>query len=137
MNNYVLILIAFPIAIILALLFMLLIRLTAGCFIYLLILISIAALVGFGAYLLLTPATGLDSTSAVFQNQTAKIIIAVCCFLLALVIIVMMCCFRKRISLASSIVKISAKFVASNCGIIIIPVLLFVVMVAFIALWIL
>jgi hypothetical protein len=34
-------------------------------------------------------------------------------------------------------VKVSANFVSSNCGVIILPLLLFVVMILFIALWIL
>lgn len=56
---------------------------------------------------------------------------------MAALIILMACCFRKRLSLASSIVKVTANFVSSNCGIILLPLLLFVIMVLFIALWIL
>ena len=55
MQNYLLIVIALPIAIILALIVMLFVRFTAGCFIYILILASISALVGFGAYILTQP----------------------------------------------------------------------------------
>jgi hypothetical protein len=134
MENVSLIALALPIAIILALVFMVFIRLTAGCFIYLLIILSVGALIAFGAYLLLQPAGGIDSVAL---DPTTKIIVAVACFLVALLIIVMMFCFRKRIALASSIVKVSAKFVAGNCGIVLVPVVLFIVMVLFIALWIL
>lgn len=49
----------------------------------------------------------------------------------------MTCCLRKRLALASSIVKVSANFVSSNCGIIFLPLVLFVIMVLFIALWVL
>lgn len=55
MDNYVLIILAFPISIILALIIMLFIRLTASCFIYLLIVVTFGVLVCFGVYLLLMP----------------------------------------------------------------------------------
>jgi len=51
MDNYVLILISFPIAIILALVIMIIIRFLASCFIQLLIFVTIAALIGIGAYI--------------------------------------------------------------------------------------
>ena len=47
------------------------------------------------------------------------------------------CCFRKRIKLASIVVKVSAKFVNENCGILFLPLILFVIMVIFLVLWIL
>jgi choline transporter-like protein 2/4/5 len=137
MQNYTLILLALPIAIILSLVFMLFIRLTAGCFIYLLIILSVATLVAFGVYILTQNTNPDDGSISVFDSPTGKVVVAVICFILAILIIVMMFCFRKRINLASSIVKVSARFVASNCGIVLIPILLFIVMVAFLAVWIL
>jgi hypothetical protein len=110
LKNYSLIIIAIPIAIVIAVIFMLLIRLVAGIFIYLLIFACIAALVAVGTYLIISPTT--SSGSAQGGLSTTNIIIAVVCYLLAFLIILILCCFRSRISLASSIVKVAAKFVA-------------------------
>jgi hypothetical protein len=139
MENYMLIVLALPIAIILALIVMIIVRFTAGCFIYLLIFITLAALIGFGAYILTQPLTAGGSQGAIslLEDPTAKTILAVICFVIAALMILFFCCFRKRIELASSIVKVSAVFVAGNCGIVLVPVILFVVMVAFLTLWIL
>lgn len=139
MQNYLLILIAMPIAIILALIVMLFVSLTAGCFVYIMILFSIGSLGGFGVYLLTQPVdpTGTVGSFSIIQNPTAKIILAVICLLLAVLIVVFFCCFRKKIGLASSIVKISAVFVAGNCGVVFLPFFMFLVMVAFLTVWIL
>lgn len=88
---------------------MLIIRCTANIFIYLLIFISISALVAVGIYLLAVPSTAAATSSAPTTNT---IIAAVCCFAFALLILVAVCCVRKRLSLASSIIKVAAKFVS-------------------------
>lgn len=138
MDNYVIIILAFPIAILLSLIIMVFIRLTASCFIYLLIVATIGVLLAFGVYLILMPSLAQGQTSEpLISNDTTRILIAIGVFILAILIIVMVCCVRKRLALASSIVKVSANFVSSNCGIVFLPLLLFVVMVLFIALWIL
>ena len=136
MENYVLIILSLPIAIVLALIIMLFVRLTASCFIYLLIIATVGVLIAFGVYLILGTKVAPDS-QPIFASDTTRILVAVGVFVLALLIIIMVCCFRKRLSLASSIVKVSANFVSSNCFIVILPILLFLVMILFIALWIL
>jgi hypothetical protein len=139
MENYLIIILAFPIAIIISLVIMLFIRLTASCFIYLLIFATIASLLAFGVYLFIMPSLTKDSAIShpVIADNTTRILIAVGVIILAILVTIMVCCVRKRLSLASSIIKVSANFVSSNCGIVFLPLLLFVVMVIFIALWIL
>jgi hypothetical protein len=88
------------------------VRIFGGCFVYLLVFLTIAALVGFGAYVLTADATGAAGSISILQDKTAKTILAVVCFVLAGLILLMFICFRKRIALAASIVKVSAKFVA-------------------------
>ena len=136
MENYVLIILSLPIAIVLALIIMLFVRLTASCFIYLLIVATVGVLLAFGVYLILGNKVSPDS-QPIFASDTTRILVAVGVFLLAILIIIMVCCFRKRLSLASSIVKVSANFVSSNCFIVLLPILLFFVMIIFISLWIL
>ena len=132
MDNYELVIFAFPIAIVLSLIIMLLVRFTAGCFIYLLIGLTLVGLVGLGIFLIVSDTAATYTT----DNKTARIIFAVVCFVLALIILIMVCCFRKRISLASSIIKVSSRFVTENCLIIILPLVLFVIMICFMVLWI-
>ena len=133
LNNYSLILISIPIAIVLALLFMLLIRFCAGFFIYVLIGLALFALIGFGVYLLVAPTNPVTGSNT---GTAGSIVAAVICFIFAVLIIVLVCCFRKRISLATSIVKVAANFVSSNCGIIFLPVILFIITIAFLVLWV-
>lgn len=134
MQNWPLLLFSIPIAIILALIFMLLIRCCAGCFIYILIFMAIGALVGFGIYLLITPSNAVSGTAA---GATGSIIVAVLCFLFAFLILLLLCCFRKRIALATSIVKVAAKFISEHCLIVMLPVFLFIVTLFFLVLWVL
>lgn len=132
MENYTLILLAIPIAIILALVLMVLIRLLASCFIYILILVTVGALVALGAYLL-----SVKPEEIPFGTNTSRIVYAVICFVLAFLIFLLMCCFRSRLQLASKIVEVAAVFVAGNCGIVLVPFIMFIVTILFIALWIL
>jgi lipoprotein signal peptidase len=62
LNNYSLILLGIPIAIIVAVIVMLIIRCTASFFIYMLILLAVGALSAAGVYLLLAPASTSPST---------------------------------------------------------------------------
>ena len=112
---------------------MLLLRCFAGCFIYLLIGVTLTGLIALGIFLL-TSETAKHYTT---ENKTGRILIAAVCFIIALIILIMVCCFRKRISLASSIVKVASKFVAEKCLIVLLPLLLFFVMICFIVLWVL
>jgi hypothetical protein len=104
-DNYVLIILALPIAILISLIIMVFIRFTASCFIYLLIITIFAVLVAFGVYLIMMPSLqeSTAGTPLIADNAT-RIILAVVFLLLAVLIVVMVCCFRKRLSLASSIV---------------------------------
>lgn len=101
LKNYTLILIALPIAIIVAVFFMLIIRCMAKLFIYLLIATSIFALVLLGAYLLATA-----------DNNKGTMIIGSLCLVLSVVCLVVFCCLRRRLELATIIVKVAAKFVS-------------------------
>lgn len=134
MSNWSLVLISVPIAILLAFIFMLLIRCCATAFIYILIFLAIAALVGTGIYLLLSPTNPVTGNPS---GTAGTIIAAVICFVLAFIIVLIICCFKRRISLATSIVKVAANFVSKHCLIVLLPVVLFLVMVLFLAVWIL
>lgn len=138
MQNYSLILISLPIAILLALVFMVLIRCLAGCFIYILIFVAIAALIAFGTFILIgNPLhTGYGAISLV-EDPKWKIIVAAVCYLLAAIIFVVFCCFRSKLGLAAKIVEVAAVFVGQNCGIVLVPFILFIVTILFVALWIL
>lgn len=139
-KSYTLILIAIPIAIILSIIFMLVIRFTAGCFVYILIFFAIGALVAIGLYLVLAPVSSTGASNGyvtLLSNRPVCIIIAVLCFILAAAILVMVCCFKKRISLAASIIKVAARFVDENLGVLCLPIILFAVMILFLTLWIL
>lgn len=68
MQNYTLILLAFPIAILLSLIVLVLVRCLAGCFVYILVLLTVGALAGLGIYLLTqtsSTGTGLPSVSII------------------------------------------------------------------------
>jgi hypothetical protein len=110
---------------------MLIMRLTAGFFVYILLIASIVSLLGFGMYLLATPAD-----SYIAQSRYLSIIIGVVCIVLGIAIALMFICFRKRIELASSIVKVSTRFVTENCLVMLLQAILFVMMIAFAILWI-
>lgn len=116
---------------------MLIVRCTAGCFVYILIFICVGALVIFGIYIWTQPVGGEIGTSALFQNNTARTIVSIACFFLAAAILVFFCCFKSRIDLASKIIEVSAVFVAKNCYIVLIPLIMFIVTLLFLALWVL
>ena len=116
---------------------MLIVRCTAGCFVYILIFICVGALVIFGIYIWTQPVGGEIGTSALFQNNTARTIVSIACFFLAAAILVFFCCFKSRIDLASKIIEVSAVFVAKNCYIVLIPLIMFIVTLLFLALLVL
>lgn len=116
---------------------MLLMRITAGFFVYLLLALSIISLLAFGLYLLVAPQTQYVAlASTLTQNQYLSKIVAVVCIILGILIAIMAVCFRKRLTLASSIVKVSSRFVQENCPVMLLQFILFVVMILFVALWI-
>ncbi len=90
-----------PIAIVLSIIFMLFIRLTAGCFVYLLIGLSILACIGLGIYLLAAPS---DSLVGVAVDRVFAIVLGVLLIIFGILISIGLICYRKRIKLASIIV---------------------------------
>ena len=137
MNGWSLILISVPIAIVVALLLMCVIRYTAGCFVYLVLGLAIAGLFGFGLYIWTQPVGGTVGNSTLFQSASLKTIVACCFFLLAAALVIFLCCCRSRISLASAIVEISAVFVSKNWSVLIVPLILFFITLLYLTLWIL
>ena len=97
-----------PIAIFLSVVFMLFIRFTAGCFVYLLLGLSILACIGLGIYLIAAPT---DSIAGVAMNRVFAITFGALLILFGVLITLGVCCYRKRIRLASIIVQTSARFV--------------------------
>jgi len=63
--------------------------------------------------------------------------VGILAIVLGALVLILMCCLRKRLALASKIVEVSAVFVAKNCIIVFLPLLLFIVTLVFIALWVL
>ena len=131
------ILIAIPIAIVIALLLMCVIRFTAGCFVYIILGVCVASLFGLGVYMWTQPVGGTVGAASLFQNATVRTVVSCAFFLLGAALVVFLCCFRSRISLASAVVKVSSAFVTNNFYILFVPLLLFFFTLLYIALWIL
>ena len=100
-KSYGLILLSFPMAILVAVGFMFLIRGAAKFFIYLLLAFTIFALIGIGVYLVATPG----------QNA-GTLAVAILCFIFAVLIIMVVIFIRRKLSLAASIIKVAANFVS-------------------------
>lgn len=137
LEGWKLILVSIPIAIVIALILLIFVRCTASCFIYILLLLSVGALVIFGIYIWTQPIGGTVGNGSLFQNNTARTIVSIVCFVLAAAILIFFCCFRSRISLASKIIELSAAFATKNCYIVLIPLVLFLVTLLFLTLWLL
>ena len=112
---------------------MILVRFTACCFVYILILLAVGGLVGLGAFLI-TQNTG--ASSALINNEKLRMVVGILLIVLGALVLVLMCCLRNRISLASKIVEVAAVFVAKNCIVVFLPLLLFFITLLFIALWV-
>lgn len=100
-------LVSIPIAVLLSSIFMLIVRFTAGFFIYILLAISFIALIALGVYLIITP---VDTLSGMGVNKTFAYILGGICILLGVVVAIAVLCYRNRIRLAALIVETSAKF---------------------------
>jgi hypothetical protein len=125
-NNYSLILLSFPVSILIAVAFMLLIKFTAKLFIYMVIVFSIGALLGMGVYMLVSS-----------EISSITIFFSTFCFSIAFFIVLVVYCIRRRLALASIIIKVAAKFISENCLIVLLPVGLFVLTVFYLVLWVL
>lgn len=132
LKNTSLVLIAIPVAILVAVIFMLLIRCMASVFIYIMIAVTVLALLGLGLYLLIAPS---HTATGTVTGSAGSIIAAVICFILAILIVVLVVCYKSRISLATSIIKVAANFVSSNCLIVLLPIVMFFISIAFLVLW--
>lgn len=99
---------AIPIAVVLSVIFMIFMRLTAGCFVYLMIIISILGCIGLGAYLIASPNAPIGGVAI---NKIASYVVGALLILFGLLVGIGLCCYRKRIKLASIIVQASARFV--------------------------
>lgn len=72
--------------------------------------------------------------NTLLHNHYVSNIVGVVCIVFAAVIACAGFCFRDRIRLASSIVKVSSRFVNENCPVMLLQVGIFVVMCIFIVL---
>jgi hypothetical protein len=61
--------------------------------------------------------------------------VGVACLVFGVIIAIMAFCFRDRIQLASSIVKVSTRFVNENCPVMLLQIGIFLVMCIFVVLW--
>ncbi len=113
---------------------MLLIRFTASCFLYLLVVLCFLTLVAVGILAIIAP-TAISSKYDDSANAY-RIAGAVICFLFAILLVVVACCLRRQISLASSIIKVASRFVTEHCMIVLLPLVLFFVTLAFTTLWV-
>ena len=111
-------------------------RLTASFFIYLLFAISILSLIVLGMYLILSPANQYTSLlNSVFHSNLFSNIVGVVCIVLGVIIGITVFCFRDRLQLASSIVKVSTRFVNENCPVMLLQIGIFVTMSIFVVVW--
>lgn len=101
---------AIPASIIITMLVMLLVRFTACCSIYVIIIGAILTLLGV-AYLSFAKSL---TTEARYLNIDGKIFLKIVtgiCSLLAFVILTSFCCFKNRINISIKIIKASARFI--------------------------
>lgn len=131
-----LILIAIPIAIVLSILVMIFVRLTAACFVYVLIFLLVGVLVVFGIYVWTQPVGVTLGATSLFASGFTRTIASIVCFLLAIAIVIFVCCYRSRITLAAKIIEVSAVFVAKNCLIVLLPLIMFAMTLLMLILWI-
>jgi uncharacterized membrane protein len=96
------------IGILLSILFMLIMRFTAGCFVYLLLALTIVACLVLGIYLIAVPNT---TYAGIPINRTFVVVVGALLIVFGIVIAVGFICFRKRIHLAAVIVQTAARFV--------------------------
>lgn len=66
MNGWVLVLLAIPIAIVIALILMVIIRFAGGCFIYILIALAVLSLIALGVYMWTQPVGSTVGSSTLF-----------------------------------------------------------------------
>ena len=87
-------------------------RLAAGVFVYLLTVLCVVSLIALGVYLLVVP-TNQYSTFAngIAKNQYVSMIMGIVSVVFGVGIGILACCFRRKIALASSIVKVATRFV--------------------------
>jgi len=132
-----LILIAIPIAIVLSILVMILVRLTAACFIYLLIFLLIGTLLTLGIYVWTQPVGATTGVTSMFNSNFTRAVFSIVCFILAGAVLLFVCCYRSRISLAAKITQVSSIFVAKQCLITLVPLVMFLITLAWLVLWLL
>lgn len=70
-----------------------------------------------------------------FHTTYLSTIIGVACLVFGAIILIMALCFRDRIQLASSIVKVSTRFVNENCPVMLLQIAIFIVMCIFVVVW--
>lgn len=132
-----LILIAIPIAILLSVFVMVVVRLTAACFIYLLIFLLIGTLLTLGIYVWTQPVGASAGVTSMFNSQFTRAVFSIVCFILAGATLLFVCCYHSRISLAAKITEVSAIFVAKNCLITLLPLVMFIVTLVWLVVWML
>lgn len=115
---------------------MIFIRLTASCFIYLLIFLLIGTLLTLGIYVWTQPINASAGVTSMFSNNFTRSLFSIVCFILAGAILLFVCCYRSRISLAAKITEVSSKFVANYCLITVVPLVMFLITLALLALWV-
>lgn len=133
---WVIVVISLPVCILLSMIFFFTMRLTASIFIYLLFATSIFSLIGLGLYFIISPANQYASTiNSIFHNNVISRVLGIVCLVLGVLIAIIVYCFRDRLKLASSIVKVSTRFVNENCHIMLLQIGIFVTMCIFVVLW--
>jgi hypothetical protein len=87
---------------------MLIMRFTAGIFVYLLLVLTIAACLALGIYLIVIPNT---TYAGIEINRVFVIIVGGLLILFGVLIAIGFICYGKRIKLAAVIVQTAARFV--------------------------
>lgn len=115
-------------------LFIALVRLTSGFFVYLFIILGIVGFTGFGVYMLVNAGDPYSKFSPK-RNMTLSIILGVAAVMVAVLIFFLFCCFRRRVHMAFSIIKVSINFIKTNYWILLSSFVLLGCLLVFLGLW--
>ena len=126
---------SFGIAIVVGLLYLLFIRYCGKLVAYISIFLILVSLIGIGVYLQFTMMARFENS----ENQNYKNIMlafSIICYVLAFIWLLVILCSCNKIRLSIAITEVSAKFVWSVMSIVFVPFVLFVIILGYIAFWV-
>lgn len=124
-----------PIAALISIVALILIRVIAGYVVYFFYAFVILALIAFGIYLVLPNNNKSDTTFILKQNQAVAISISVLSFVLAIAMLFLFISFREKIKQTVDYIDKSNEFLRNNYSIIILPIILTGCSILFLFFW--